>query len=182
MSAAVGALRGVPCGLLGVERNPAGMSRDMSRRSRVPGGACRRAGCLLFGCRRIAGGRVGGKGCGASLAYEDLTPRPSAGCFDGFPGSVVVRERILEVQEHALGAVGSPGSLCPAVAYRGFFGALLVAAVCHGYPSVRLQVCQGRDDDSDAKKQDLIALHSAGPLVTSGWTGRRRRMCISFTT
>jgi hypothetical protein len=120
------------------------MSRDMSRRSRVPGGACRRAGCLLFGCRRIAGGRVGGKGCGASLTNADFAARPSTGRFDCLPRSVVAWEHIPEVGQDALGAIGGPGSLCPAVPHQDFFGALLLAAVCHGYPSVRLQVRQGR--------------------------------------
>jgi hypothetical protein len=108
------------------------------------GSGARRCRMSLWPLSNVSSCCVSGYGSGAGLAHSDLAACPSAGCFDGLAGSVVAWEHILEEREHALGAIGGPGSLCPAVPHRDFFGALLVAAVCHGCPSVRLQVRQGR--------------------------------------
>jgi len=126
----------------GVGLSVPSVASHVSSGGSVTGGAGRRDCC---GMRRRGPSRcMRFKSRGPGFTYPDLALRPSAGCFDGLARSVVAWEHILEKREHALGAVGRPGSLCPAVPHRDFFGALLVAAVCHGYPSVRLQVRQGR--------------------------------------
>jgi hypothetical protein len=120
------------------------MAGDVCHCRRVPGragGGARRE--LPCSCG-VSSGCVSGERSGAGLAHSDLAACPSAGCFDRSSGAIVIRVLLLEKREHVLGAVGGPGDLCPAVPHQGFFGALLVAAVCHGYPSVRLQVRQGR--------------------------------------
>gem|GEM_PF-5820621 len=139
------------CSLLGIGRCVAGVadhvrggcgvSRRTSGRTRCTAwhrAACRRTGDRCSSCC------VSGYGSGAGLAHADLAARPSTGRFDCLPRAIVVGECRLEVGQDALGAVGGPGSLCPVVPHQGFFGALLPAEVCHGYPSVRLQVRQGR--------------------------------------
>jgi len=126
----------------GVGLSVASVASHVSSGASVTSGAGRRDCC---GMRRRGPSRcMRFKSRGPGFTYPDLAPRPSAGRFDCLPRPIVVQECLLEVGQDALGAIGGPGSLCPAVPHQDFFGALLLAAVCHGYPSVRLQVRQGR--------------------------------------
>jgi hypothetical protein len=102
------------------------------------GSSARRCRMSLWPLSNVSSCCVSGYGSGAGFTHSDLAACPSAGRFDGLARAIVVRECLFEVGQDALGAIGGPGGLCPAVPHRGFFGALLLAAVCHGYPSVRL--------------------------------------------
>jgi hypothetical protein len=73
-----------------------------------------------------AGGGVGSEGGGAYLTQRYLTTRPGARRFERFPGSVVFGVLLLEIREHALGAVGGRKHQRPVVPHRCFVGALLV--------------------------------------------------------
>ena len=108
-SGGVGGMRG---GLDSVGGGVTGVTGHMGGAGGVTRGSGGGAGRTFIGS---AGRGVGGNCGGARLAARDLTTRPGAPCFDGVPGSAVIRVLLLEAREYMLGAVSGPERQGPLV-------------------------------------------------------------------